>query len=815
MNKLRSCTSHMSATAVFQPNDIKSANKIHTSVNSNSKNVTSIFSSNRLLNHLSKSGQIDDARQLFDEMPHRDAFSCNTMIAAYASSGRLTEAHQLFNEIPNRISISWSSLISGYSRYGRGSKAVKLFWQMQSEGLRPDQYTLGSILRACSSVSELRRGEQVHAHIVKTMFDSNVYVVTGLIDMYGKCKQISEARFLFDRMPDRKNHVLWTAMITGYSQNGDGHRAIECFQAMHTEAVMSNQFTFPSVLTACAMVRALEFGMQVHSCIVRSGFGPNVFVESALIDMYAKCGDLNSARKVLEGMEAQDVVSWNCLIVGCVRQGFEEEALSLFKNMHVRSVKVDDFTYPSVLNSLASFMDVENGKSIHGSIIKSGFEASKHVGNALIDMYAKCGSLEYALGAFDKMPERDVISWTALITGYGQHGFHENALKLFSQMRIERIESDAFVIASVLSACAGLTLLEFGRQVHAIFVRSGFRSSPSIDNSLVTMYAKCGCIEDAHQVFDLMMIRDVVSWTALLVGYAQNGRGKESIHLYDRMLESRTKPDYVTFIGLLFACSHAGLVEDGRRYFESMHKVHGISPGSEHYACMIDLLGRAGKMDEAEGLLNRMTVEPDATVWKALLAACRVHGNMELGERAAWNLFELEPRNAVPYILLSNIYSAAQRWDKAAKIRRLMKAKGVSKEPGCSWMEVNSTVHAFMVEDRSHPRTAEIYSKVDEIMILIKEAGYMPDTNFALHDVDEEGKEIGLAYHSEKLAVAFGLLSVPLEAPIRIVKNLRVCGDCHTALKLISKVFERRIVMRDANCFHHFSEGRCSCRDYW
>ncbi|KAK9273821.1 hypothetical protein L1049_018632 [Liquidambar formosana] len=518
---------------------------------------------------------------------------------------------------------------------------------------------------------------------------------------------------------------------------------------------------------------------------------------------------------MLETTEVDDVVSWNSMIGGCARQGFEEEALSLFKKMHARNMKIDDFTYPSVLNSFTSIMDMKNARSVHSLIVKTGFEAYKPVGNALVDMYAKQGNLHCAFEVFNKMPDRDVISWTSLVTGYAHNGSHEEALKLFCHMRIAGVYLDQFVTASILSACAELTVLEFGQQVHANFVKSGLRSSLSVDNSLVTMYAKCGCIEDANRVFDTMQLRDVVTWTALIVGYAQNGKGRDSIRFYDEMIASGMKPDFITFIGLLFACSHAGLVENGRHYFESMDKVYGIKPGPEHYACMIDLLGRSGKLAEAKDLLNQMVVEPDATIWKALLAACRVYGNIELGERAASNLFELEPMNAVPYVLLSNIYSASGKWEDAARIRRLMKSRGISKEPGCSWIEMNSKVHRFMSEDRSHPRTTEIYLKADEIIILIKKAGYVPDMNFALHDMDEEGKELGLAYHSEKLAVAFGLLTVPQGAPIRIFKNLRVCGDCHTAMKFISGVFQRHIILRDSNCFHHFREGKCSCGDYW
>ncbi|PIA34173.1 hypothetical protein AQUCO_03800032v1 [Aquilegia coerulea] len=777
--------------------------------------IPSNVASNQLIDSLSKSGRIDEARQLFDKMPERDEFTWNTMVAGYARLGRLNEAQKIFDETPIHSSVAWSSLISGYSRNGCGTEAFVLFWKMQVKGLRPTQYTLGSVLRACSNTAELLKGEQIHAHVVKTRFDDNVFVVTGLIDMYAKCERILEAEYLFMKVSDKKNHVLWSAMVTGYSQNGDGLRAIECFRDMRGEDVGTNQFTFPSVLTACAAMSAHVFGRQVHCCIIQSGFGVNVFVNSALVDMYAKCGDLHGAKRLLEDMEVDDVVAWNSLIVSYVRQGYGDEAVSLFKKMHSRGMKIDNFTYPSVLNSFSFTADVRNAKHIHCLIVKSGFEDYIIIGNALVDMYAKGGCLSSAFRVFHSMPECDVVSWTSLITGYAHHGSHVEALNLFCNMRTANIHPDQFIIASIFSSSAELTILAFGRQVHGNFIKSGLGSSLSVDNSLVTMYAKCGCLEEAHQVFDLMLLRNVVSWTALIVGYAQNGKGRESLLLYDRMIVSGTRPDYVTFVGLLFACSHAGLLKDGFRFFESMDNVYGISPGAEHYACMIDLLGRSGKISEAKDLLNKMTIKPDATLWKALLAACRMHGDIELAEMAAKNLFKLEPENAMPYVLLSNIYSSSSKWDDAARIRSLMKSKGVTKEPGCSWMEVNGKMQSFMAEDRNHPRMEEIYSKVEEIMIKIKKAGYVPDTNYSLHDMDKEAKERGLAYHSEKLAVAYGLLSLPSGAPIRIFKNLRVCGDCHTAIKFVSSVFQRRIILRDANCFHHFNEGLCSCGDYW
>ncbi|KAJ6710075.1 PENTATRICOPEPTIDE REPEAT-CONTAINING PROTEIN [Salix koriyanagi] len=450
--------------------------------------------------------------------------------------------------------------------------------------------------------------------------------------MYGNCKCVFEAECLFEMVADCKYNAVWSAMLAGYSHYGYGYKAIECFRNMRTEGVESNQFTFPSILRACGAVMAYNFGSQVHGCIVRTGFGANIFVRSALVDMYAKCGDLNSAKSVLENMEFDDEVSWNSMILGCVRQGFEEEALSFFQKMISRNMKIDEYTLPSVLNSFASMKDMQNAISVHCLIIKTGFEAYKLVNNALIDMYAKQGKLDCAIMAFSKMVDKDVVSWTSLVTGYSHNGSYEEAIKLFCKMIVSGVYPDQIAVASVLSACAELTVLRFGQQIHATLVKSGLGSSLSVDNSLVTMYAKCGSIVDANRAFDSMPTRDVISWTALIVGYAQNGRGKHSLQFYDQMIATGTKPDYITFIGLLFACSHDGLLGSGRAYFEAMDRVYGIKPGPEHYACMIDLYGRSGKLAEAKGLLNQMVEAPDAVVWKALLAACRVHKELELGE---------------------------------------------------------------------------------------------------------------------------------------------------------------------------------------
>ncbi|KAL7594036.1 hypothetical protein Lser_V15G31649 [Lactuca serriola] len=797
---------------------VESARSFYKAATSRIPITEPVYYSNQKLNELWKSGRINEAQHLFDEMPEKDEFTWNTMIAGYGNSGKVSEAQKLFHDTPNKSSVTWSSLISGYCNLGYEYESLSLFSQMQCLGYKPSQFTLGSVLRMCSIYRLLSRGEQVHGYAIKTQFDANVFVVTGLVDMYAQCRQMSKAKYLFKSMTYGKNHVTWTAMITGFSRNQDQIGAIECFRNMRAEGVEANQYTFPSVLTACGDSLAFKFGLQVHGCIVKGGFSGNVFVESALVNMYAKCGSFDNARIALESMEVDDVVSLNAMISGCVRQGFKQDALLLFKKMHTKNMKIDDFTYPSVLNCFASLLDPNtsnSSKSIHCLAMKTGFDGYILIGNALVDMYAKQGELQCARNVFDKMPERDVVSWTSLMTGYACNNTHEESLKLFCEMRISGIKPDQVVIANILSSCAELTVLGFGQQVQADFIKSGFHSSLSVDNSLVSFYTDCGSIEEANKVFNSMNTKNVITWTAIIKGYAKNGKSTESLKLYNEMIKNGTKPDFITFIEILFACSHAGFVDQAREYFDSMMKIYQITPGPDHYACMIDLLSRSGKIDEAEKLLNEMVIEPDATVLKALLSGCKIHGKVELAEKTANTLFELAPQDAVPYIVLSNLYSSMGKWEESARIRRLMKARGVNKEPGKSWMEINSKVYTFMSEDRRHEKWDAIYGKIDEIMMAIKEAGYVADMNFALHNIDEEGKQLGLAYHSEKLAVAFGLLELPHEREIRIFKNLRVCGDCHTAMKFISSLYGRVIILRDSNRFHHFKDGICSCGDYW
>ena len=377
------------------------------------------------------------------------------------------------------------------------------------------------------------------------------------------------------------------------------------------------------------------------------------------------------------------------------------------------------------------------------------------------------------------------------------------------------MKPDQITYVSILNACVSPTTVEHGKGVHAHIMDAGFQSHVCVGNALINMYAKCGSISEARVVFDEMGKRDLISWTAMIAGLALYGCGKDALQLFEQMKKEGVRPDLVTFVGVLSVCTHAGLVDEGRRYFNAMSQDHGIPPTIVHYSCLVDLLGRAGHLDEAENVIKSMPVAANAVVWGALLGACRLHGNVLLAERAADQSLKIEPQNASIYVLLSHVYAAAGMWDNVAKVSNLMRDRGVKKQLGRSWIAVDKKVHSFVVKDRSHPEVEEIYSELKSLTKKMRRAGYVPDTQLVMHEVDEQQKEEALCHHSERLAIAYGLIRTPFGTSLRISKNLRICGDCHTATKFMTKIVGREIIARDASRFHHFKDGLCSCGDSW
>eukprot|EP01018_Ginkgo_biloba_P008673 Gb_07617 [translate_table: standard] len=743
-----------------------------------------------------------------------DVYVGSALVDMYVKCSKQHEARKVFDKIPARNVISWTTMIAGYAQNGYGGEALKLFCEMQCEDIKPNEYTLASVLSACSSVVDFKQGRQAHVYVIKSGFESSVNVVNALVNMYAKCGCIEDARQLFDKMPER-NVVSWTAMISGYAQDCCTDEALKLFCQMRQAGVKPDELAFTSALWACANQEALKHGKQIHAHLIRIGFELPLSVRNALVDMYAKCGCLKDARHVFDNNCEQDVASWSAIIAGYLQCGYGEEALRMFRQMQSVNSMPDQLIFASALWACASIGSLEEGMQVHAKAIRSGFETNSSVGNSLLTMYVKSGSIEYAYRVFDKMLERNAVSWSMMIAGDAHYGNSEDAMKLFSQMLQMGIKPDQFTFTSVLKACTNIASLEQGKKVHAHIIKSVFALDVFVGSALVDMYAKCGSVEDAWQWFNQMPEQNVVSWTTMISGYAQNGHGMHALHLFEEMLLTGMKPDHITFVGVLSACSHVGLVDEGHQYFCSMSQDHCITPTIQHYACMVDLLGRAGCLDQADELIKKMPLEPDAIVWGALLSACRIHGNTELGKYAAERLLELEPRCVGTHVLLANIYAKVGEWEDAANVRKMIKDKGLKKQPGCSWIEVKDKVHAFVADDRSHPQTERIYALLDRLAEQMKQAGYVPNTDFVLHDVEEEQKEIDLWHHSEKLAIAFGLINTLPGIPIRITKNLRVCGDCHTATKFISQIVGRDIVMRDSNRFHHFKNGICTCGDYW
>lgn len=496
-------------------------------------------------------------------------------------------------------------------------------------------------------------------------------------------------------------------------------------------------------------------------------------------------------------------------------QGKFCQSLALYTKMTQNRLRPDKFAFPFVLKSCAGLSDLQLGKLVHQHLVCCGCHSDLFVIAALVNMYTKCGNVEDARLVFDKMSVRDLVSWTSMISGYAHNGYNSETLSFFDLMRDSGVKPNRVSILSVLLACSNLGALRKGEWFHSFVIQTGFQSDVLVATAVMDMYAKCGSLDLAHKLFDQTEGKDVVCWSAIIASYGVNGQGRKAIDLFDDMINAGVRPNYITFTCVLSACSHSGLLEEGKKHFELMKKDFGIVPKLNNYSCMVDLLGRAGQLSEAEKLIENMPIEPDASIWGSLLGACQIYDNLDLAERIADRIFQVDPFNAGYHVLLSNIYAAKSRWKEVEKVRLMMAKRGANKIQGFSLIEFNNAVYKFGVGDRSHPESNKIYAALEELAAAMKRLGYIPMTDFVLHDIEEEAKEEALFFHSERLAIAFGLINTAPGTTIRITKNLRICGDCHNAIKLISKIENRLIIVRDMHRFHHFKDGVCSCGDYW
>ena len=742
-----------------------------------------------------------------------DIYLENSLLNMYAKCGSMNDARTVFDSIHSRDVVSWNTMITGYGKNGNVKEAIELFNQMQQSGVQPSHVTYTVALSACADLVSLSLGKGIHSQINQSGIEWTTEMRNSLLNMYAKCGSLGDARTVFDSIHSR-DVISWNAMIAGYGKNGNAKESLELFNQMQQSRVQPDHFTYTVALSACADLVSLSLGKEIHSQIDQSGIEWTTEMKNSLLNMYAKCGSMDDARTVFDSIHSRSVVSWNAMITGYGQNRNTKEALELFKQMQQSGVQPNYVTYTVALSACADLVALSLGKEIHSQINQSGIEWTTEMKNSLLNMYAKCGSLNDARTVFDSIHSRDVISWNAMITGYGKNGNGKEALELFKQMQQSGVQPNRVTYAIVLSACADLVALSLGKEVHSQINQSGIEWTTEMKNSLLNMYAKCGSMNDARTVFDSIHSRDVISWNAMITGYGQNGNGKEAIELFKQMEKEKIQPDSVTFAALLNACSHSGLKDESLHYLNVMKEKYEITPNVTHYNCVVDTLGRAGYLEESENLIKTME-SPDIITWKTLLGACRWNNDIERAERAAENAFKLDPKDASVYVLLANIYAVAGRWEDEAKVRQRMKENGIKKIPGQTWIEINGKVHTFIVNDKVHERSNEIQIELKKVYSEMRESGYIPNTKFVAHNMNEEEKEHHLCSHSEKLAIGLGLISTPPGTPLLITKNLRICPDCHSATMMISKVRNREITVRDANRFHHFKDGQCSCKDYW
>ncbi|KAL3613463.1 hypothetical protein CASFOL_042726 [Castilleja foliolosa] len=655
------------------------------------------------------------------------AFLSTALLSFYSKNRFFVEARLLFDEMPHKENdaISWNVLINNYSQMGQAHysfSSLHLFKQMLRHRSLPNSHTFSGVFSSAAVLEDAAMARQAHCLVVKLIGFDDVFVHSSMLNVYCKLGFLDDGRKLFDEMPER-NSITWSTMISGYASRRMANEALWIFKKMLSEEEKEemNEFIFTSVLSAFTSSEFVDKGKQVHCLAIKNGLTEICSVGNAVVTMYSKCGSLTDAVTVFELSNDKNSITWSAMITGHAQSGAGEKALLLFQKMHFCGLTPSEYTLVGVLNACSDTNEINLGKLVHAYLVKLGFECQMYIMTALIDMYAKCGFVVEAQKGFDCLDEADIVLWTSMIGGYVQNGENESAVNLYCRMQTEGIAPNELTMASVLKACSGLSALEQGKQMHAHVVKNGFNLEVPIGSALSTMYAKCGSLEDGYTVFRRMPARDVVSWNAMISGLSQNGLVFEAIELFAEMQLDGTKPDEVTFVNILFACSHMGLVDRGMKYFELMSEQFGLVPKVEHYACVVDLLGRAGKLDKAKKFIESAKIDHGLYLWRILLSACRNHRNYELGAYAGEKLMELGSRESSAYVLLSSIYSALGRLDDVERVRRMMSGRGISKEPGCSWIELKNQVHVFVVGDMLHPEIKDIRSELLRFSKLLKD----------------------------------------------------------------------------------------------
>ncbi|KAK3153927.1 hypothetical protein QOZ80_2BG0183350 [Eleusine coracana subsp. coracana] len=738
-------------------------------------------------------GELEEAFDLFQEMQGNgvlpDVISWNTLVSGFARNGDLDAALHLFDEMRDRgvepgVN-SWNCIISGCVQNAKYDEALGIFQKM-CENERPDAVTVASVLPACASLQDLSTGKQLHAYVLRYGIKINVYIGASLISMYSECGEFDYARVVFSTI-EEKNVTVWNELIQSYIKERRMGKAWEALGLMQKDGLEPDIVTYNSLIAAYARAGQKDQAYELFSVMVDVGLKPNV-------------------------------VSMNALMCGLHQRGLYADALEAFRYMQCSSdtrspIQPTGTTITGVLSLLTDLKLDRLGKEVHCYALKNGLTSNIFVSSKLVDLYGKTGDMTYAANVFERIRSKNVVTWNSLLAGYKHNRKPEVALKLFGEMLKSNLHPNLVTIQIALLSCGMTMALRYGREVHSYITKSWPGGYPAtLASALIDMYGKCGNIEDARLVFECTVEKDIAVWNAMMSCYLLHRLPRNVIDMFGYVEQTGIQPDPITFILLLSACKQEGLLEEAQSYFYTMEDVYGIKPTLKHYTCMVDIMGTAGLLEESLTLIQKMPLEPDACLWSTVLKACKLHSNLDIGEKAAKALFELEPNNTSNYMVLSNIYANTGLWDSTEAVRNAMTEKGLHVKGQYSWLYHGTTVHRFEAGDLAHPAIDNILTTWKDLTIRMEQSGYPPRDNEPYCNVEADPMS---CHHTERMAVCYGLISTRDHEPIRILKNFRMCIECHSSIKFISKDKSREIIVSDGSTYHHFKDGTCSCGDMW
>ncbi|KAI3672655.1 hypothetical protein L6452_38752 [Arctium lappa] len=673
------------------------------------------------------------------------------------------------------------------------------------------------LLQKCVKKNSFQEAQIIHGHIMKSGTQEDLFVMTSLVNVYGKCGVMEAARKVFDTL-SKRNVVTWTSLMSGYVHNSQPEAAIRVFLDMLENGSYPTNYTLGIVLSACSLLYDVKLGKEVHGYVIKYGLEGDTSVGNALCNLYSKCGgNLDSAMRAFWRIGERNVISWTTIVSACGDNGNSAAGLDLFSAMLEEGIEPNEFILTSVLSLCCTMQATDVGLQVHSLSIKIGYKSNLPVTNSLMYLYLKSGWFSEAKKLFDGLEKVSLVTWNAMIAGHAQMmDVAENslvasrngieALDMFLRLQRSGLKPDLFTISSALTVCSNLLALEQGEQIHAQTIKTGFLSEVVVGTALVNMYNKCGSINKASKAFVEMPSRTLISWTSMITAFAQHGLSQNALDLFDDMRLAGDRPNKVTFVGILAACSHAGMVDEGLTYFDMMKNEFKINPIMDHYGCIIDMFVRLGRLEEAFDFIKKMEFEPNEFIWSLLVAGCRSHGNLELAFYAAEKLLNLNPKDPEIYIMLLNMYVSAERWKDASRLRKAMKDEKLMKLKDWSWISNKDKVYSFKPDDKSCTHHQQVHILLRDL--LEKSRNLENSVNEEMEDKEAR------VHHSEKFAVVFGLLKIQKPAAIRVVKSTIMCGECHNFVKFVSVLSKREIMVRDSKRLHRFVDGKCSCGDF-